>query len=368
MEAEASPRVSVGGRSSMSELDTRDLQDFLADDYVETYEGPPPRTPARAGSATEAWAGGGDGAAGGGGVVVLEPRRRVSTSTRAHARVDGAGRRLVNGYELLGEVGRGAFGRVEVCCDCGSGRVYAAKILRKPVLARQRRGSRESALADARREIAIMKKLEHPNLVSLVEVIDDPRAETLYVILEYVDCGPILAPGTSSSTLYEAIDDAAARCCCRDVIRGLEYLHFQGVVHRDVKPENVLLTSGGVAKLCDFGVSRLSSRETRDAAAFFASTPAFAAPELCGFGAPAASALSSPAVDVWSLGATLHAMVAGEPPVARGTPARTRARKARDVGQLQSAPLSVVFPLVGADVSTSDHLPDRFWNARARGC
>ena len=93
---QTSLRSSVGGRSSISELDTRDLQDFLADDYVETYEGPPPRTPARAGSATEAWAGGGDGGAGGGGVVVLEPRRRVFTSTRAHARVDGAGRRLVN--------------------------------------------------------------------------------------------------------------------------------------------------------------------------------------------------------------------------------------------------------------------------------
>ena len=300
---QTSLRSSVGGRSSISELDTRDLQDFLADDYVETYEGP--RTPARPPPA----------------VVALAPRGGVATSARARLRADD-GRRLVNGYELLGELGRGAFGTVELCERRGD--LYAVKILRKSLLrkARTGRGRGANALADARREIAIMKKLDHANLVGLVEAVDDEKAGKLYLVLEYVDCGPVLERRKSGDPPYVAIDAVAARAACRDVLRGLEYLHASGVVHLDVKPENVLLTSGGVAKLCDFGVSRLARGGAGDAAVF-ASTPAFSAPELCGYGAGSAAA---PAVDAWALGATLHAMVSGAPPVPPGTPAATVAR------------------------------------------
>ncbi|KAK7238354.1 protein serine/threonine phosphatase [Aureococcus anophagefferens] len=314
---QTSLRSSVGGRSSISELDTRDLQDFLADDYVETYEGP--RTPARPPRAR----GGGDGAAAAArsgpppAVVALAPARRASRRARARLRADD-GRRLVNGYELLGELGRGAFGTVELCERRGD--LYAVKILRKSLLrkARTGRGRGANALADARREIAIMKKLDHANLVGLVEAVDDEKAGKLYLVLDYVDCGPVLERRKSGDPPYVAIDAVAARAACRDVLRGLE----SGVVHLDVKPENVLLTSGGVAKLCDFGVSRLARGGAGDAAVF-ASTPAFSAPELCGYGAGSAAA---PAVDAWALGATVHAMVSGAPPVPRGTPAATVAR------------------------------------------
>ena len=208
---QTSLRSSVGGRSSISELDTRDLQDFLADDYVETYEGP--RTPARPPPA----------------VVALAPRGGVATSARARLRADD-GRRLVNGYELLGELGRGAFGTVELCERRGD--LYAVKILRKSLLrkARTGRGRGANALVDARREIAIMKKLDHANLVGLVEAVDDEKAGKLYLVLEYVDCGPVLERRKSGDPPYVAIDAVAARAACRDVLRGLEYLHASGAV------------------------------------------------------------------------------------------------------------------------------------------
>ncbi|KAH8044861.1 hypothetical protein JL722_14520 [Aureococcus anophagefferens] len=219
---QTSLRSSVGGRSSISELDTRDLQDFLADDYVETYEGP--RTPARPPRAR-----GGDGAAAAArsGPPPRSSRARAACVAAARARAD-EGRRLVNGYELLGELGRGAFGTVELCERRGD--LYAVKILRKSLLrkARTGRGRGANALADARREIAIMKKLDHANLVGLVEAVDDEKAGKLYLVLEYVDCGPVLERRKSGDPPYVAIDAVAARAACRDVLRGLEYLHASG--------------------------------------------------------------------------------------------------------------------------------------------
>ena len=98
-------------------------------------------------------------------------------------------------------------------------------LLRK---ARTGRGRGANALADARREIAIMKKLDHANLVGLVEAVDDEKAGKLYLVLEYVDCGPVLERRKDGDPPYVAIDAVAARAACRDVLRGLEYLHASG--------------------------------------------------------------------------------------------------------------------------------------------
>ena len=108
-----------------------------------------------------------------------------------------------------------------------------------------------------RTQAAITKHLKHRNLVTLYEVIDDPTHDTLYLIMEYCERGPLLKKGRE--TPYEPISDADNRRAARDVLRGLEYLHSVNVVHRDIKPENVVVDGKGVAKLCDFGVSRVAS-------------------------------------------------------------------------------------------------------------
>ena len=91
---------------------------------------------------------------------------------------------------------------------------------------------------------------------------------------------------------------------------GVEYLHSVNVVHRDLKPENIVLDGKGVAKLCDFGVSRVASSVVPvRRSSKLRLTPAWAAPEL--FGDKDVTA----AVDCWSLGATIHAASTGSPPV-----------------------------------------------------
>jgi len=160
-------------------------------------------------------------------------------------------------------------------------------------------------------QVAITKLLKHRNLVTLHEVIDDPAHGALYLVLEYCERGPLLQRGTD--TPYAPISEALNRRATRDVLRGLEYLHSLNVVHRDVKPENVVVDAKGVAKLCDFGVSRIvSSAVTKTPArrpSRIQMTPAWAAPELYG------TLEVNNKVDCWALGATIHAAATGRPPV-----------------------------------------------------
>jgi [calcium/calmodulin-dependent protein kinase] kinase len=101
-------------------------------------------------------------------------------------------------------------------------------------------------------EIAIMKKLSHNNLVSLYEVLDDPDEDSLYMVLEMCKKGVVMKVGLDERA--EPYQEEACRCWFRDMILGIEYLHAQGVVHRDIKPDNCLITKDDVLKIVDFGV------------------------------------------------------------------------------------------------------------------
>ncbi|PIL35529.1 hypothetical protein GSI_02257 [Ganoderma sinense ZZ0214-1] len=107
-----------------------------------------------------------------------------------------------------------------------------------------------------RKEIAIMKKLNHPHVVRLLEVIDDPLNDKIYMVMEYLGGGEIKWRTASDNPLLR-VDQT--RRICRDVILGLEYLHYQGIIHRDIKPANLLWTADRrTVKISDFGVSTFS--------------------------------------------------------------------------------------------------------------
>jgi [calcium/calmodulin-dependent protein kinase] kinase len=127
------------------------------------------------------------------------------------------------------------------------------------------------------REIAVMKKLDHPNVVRLVEVINDPHHRLIYLVQEYVEKGTIMKEGWGQ----EGMDEELARKYMRGILRGLEYLHFQNVVHQDLKPENLLLASDDTIKISDFGTAKvIVSSDGQNHRAM--GTPAFMAPELFG--------------------------------------------------------------------------------------
>ncbi|GAA5925625.1 hypothetical protein JCM3775_001458 [Rhodotorula graminis] len=147
-----------------------------------------------------------------------------------------------------------------------------------------------------KREVAIMKRLDHPNIVRLKEVIDDVKSRKVFMVLEFMAGGQVEWQDDNKQPTM-TVDEA--RRTFRDVVLGLEYLHYQGIIHRDIKPANLLWTEDhSTVKISDFGVSHVSEAlmrcsdddDRRDHACHgeddkalrkTAGSPAFFAPELC---------------------------------------------------------------------------------------
>ena len=178
-------------------------------------------------------------------------------------------------------------------------------------------------------EIAIMKKLNHPNLVSLIEVLDDPEEDSLYMVLEMCKKGVVMKVGLGE--LADPYESERCRHWFRDLMLGIEYrmcfdiccertkltlvVHAQGVVHRDIKPDNLLLTEDDVLKIVDFGVSEMFEKENvAMTTAKSAGSPAFLPPELC---VTKHGDISGKAADIWSMGVSLYCLRYGHIPFER---------------------------------------------------
>lgn len=154
-----------------------------------------------------------------------------------------------------------------------------------------------------------MKKLNHPNLVSLIEVLDDPTEDSLYMVMEMCKKGVVMRVGLEERA--DPYPDHVCRYWFRDLILGIEYLHAQGVVHRDIKPDNCLVTDDDVLKVVDFGVSEMFSKDSEMLTAKSAGSPAFLPPELC---VARHGDVSGRAADIWSMGVTLYCLKYGKIP------------------------------------------------------
>ncbi|KAI5840811.1 kinase-like domain-containing protein [Morchella snyderi] len=241
-----------------------------------------------------------------------------------------SGRKIINHYTIIDEIGRGVHGKVKLGTDIETGELVAIKIVERmqgrPRLGRRGDGESEKKV---RREIAILKKCRHENVVRLLEVIDDPQSKKVYLILEYVQRGEIIWRKEGDPDRYiPALTIEQSRSTFRDTVLGLEYLHYHGIIHRDIKPANLLWTKDHRVKISDFGVSFLG-RPIRDdddgestgadeeptgleqndiELAKTAGTPAFFAPELCHIDPTGPRQITS-AIDVWALGVTLYCLL-----------------------------------------------------------
>ncbi|MEV5710036.1 protein kinase [Actinoallomurus sp. NPDC052274] len=211
--------------------------------------------------------------------------------------------RLLSGrYRLIEEIGRGGMGVVWWAHDEAADREVAVKEVHLPPSLRPR--ERLNLIKRTNREAMSAGRLNHPNLIAMYEVVvEDDRP---WLVMEYVAARSLedvfVDDGPISPVRVADIG--------RQLLDALRAAHEAGIVHRDVKPSNVLLENSGRVVLTDFGIATYEGATTLTQSGTFMGSPAYVAPEV------ARGERASPASDLWSLGATLYAAVEGRPPYA----------------------------------------------------
>jgi len=203
--------------------------------------------------------------------------------------------RIDDKYELGKVLGRGAFSVVKEGIRKATGKKYAVKCISKKLI-----DKKEMALLE--REIDIMKKLQHPNIIQLMEVVDEP--ETLYLVLEYASGGELFDAIVNRGFYSEA--DAAK--LIRQILEAILFVHNHGIAHRDLKPENLLLLGDGqedFLKIADFGLSKDFGQEQLQTSC---GTPDYVAPEVL------MGEVYDMSVDIWSIGVISYVLLCGFPP------------------------------------------------------
>ncbi|GAB1314056.1 Protein kinase of the Mitotic Exit Network [Madurella fahalii] len=197
-------------------------------------------------------------------------------------------------YRLGDCIGKGAFGSVYKAFNWGTGEAVAVKQIKLVDVPK-------SELRMIEAEIDLLKNLHHDNIVKYIGFVK--TVDCLNIILEYCENGSL----HSICKAYGKFPENLVGVYMTQVLQGLQYLHDQGVIHRDIKGANILTTKDGTVKLADFGVST-STLAGPDKEAQVVGTPYWMAPEIIQLsGATSAS-------DIWSVGCTVIELLQGKPP------------------------------------------------------
>ena len=208
---------------------------------------------------------------------------------------DNEGNKYYNEYKYVKLLGKGSYSKVKLVIKDDI--KYAMKIIDKKVLKNKKIFKQDNdgnvivtnLLKDALKEIAILKKLDHPNIIKLYEILHNYQKQKIYLILEYADYGDIVdydeeseifsinkhmeeryaqdklgynqKNGIDNKIYYEEDD---IRHFCKHILLGLDYLHKNGIIHHDIKPNNILLCKKKICKITDFNFSSILDNLNED--------------------------------------------------------------------------------------------------------
>ncbi|MFI5960175.1 WD40 repeat domain-containing serine/threonine protein kinase [Cryptosporangium sp. NPDC051539] len=199
------------------------------------------------------------------------------------------------GYDIGQLIGQGGFGLVFACRHR---QLNAARAIKAVVLPDV---DAHAVSARSLTEAQIMTELDHPHLVRVFEYAE--RQELRLLVMEY------LTGGTLAARIQQGLPRPEVACAwALAVADGLQAAHERGIVHRDVKPENVLFTADGVPKVCDFGIAKLFDNSRMSASAGFMGTPMYVSPEQI------RGERVGPGTDIYALGVTLYRLLTGRTP------------------------------------------------------
>nr|DAD23930.1 TPA_asm: hypothetical protein HUJ06_025393 [Nelumbo nucifera] len=199
----------------------------------------------------------------------------------------------VEDYHVIELVGEGSFGKVYKGRRKYTGQTVAMKFIMK-------HGKSEKDIHNLRQEIEILRKLKHENIIEMLDSFESPQE--FCVVTEF-----------AQGELFEILEDdkclpeEQVQAIAKQLVRALYYLHSNRIIHRDMKPQNILIGAGSIVKLCDFGFARAMSTNTVVLRSI-KGTPLYMAPELV------REQPYNHTADLWSLGVILYELFVGQPP------------------------------------------------------
>lgn len=198
-------------------------------------------------------------------------------------------------YELGRLLGCGAFAKVYHARDIRDGRSVAIKIINKS------RITNATLMSNIKREISIMRRLRHPHIVKLDEVL--ATTKKIYFVMEFVKGGELFAKLSKAGRFSED----QSRKIFQQLISAVRYCHNRGVYHRDLKPENLLIDEDGDLKVSDFGLSALTEQVQQDGLLHtLCGTPSYVAPDVL-----TKKGYDGAKADIWTCGIILFVLNAG---------------------------------------------------------
>ncbi|KAM5557891.1 serine/threonine-protein kinase TIO [Rosa sericea] len=199
----------------------------------------------------------------------------------------------VENYHVIELVGEGSFGKVYKGRRKFTGQTVAMKFIMK-------HGKSDKDIHNLRQEIEILRKLKHENIIEMLDSFESPQE--FCVVTEF-----------AQGELFEILEDdkhlpeEQVQAIAKQLVRALHYLHSNRIIHRDMKPQNILIGAGSIVKLCDFGFARAMSTNTVVLRSI-KGTPLYMAPELV------REQPYNHTADLWSLGVILYELFVGQPP------------------------------------------------------